>query len=192
MIDPGEAASSGARRPFADRLLAALRLDHTVFQEVERDGEAGGQAAAVVALSALAQGIGGTEPGSTIELVAGIIGMVVVGFLGWVVSTSVIWLIGVQILGGRSSYRELLRTLGFASAPKVLWLLGVLPLGKLHAVLGFSIVVLTTIAFVLAVRQALEVTTGRALLVCVLGIVASFLLAFAVGTLIGLGAGLAG
>jgi len=179
------------KRPFADRLVAALRLDRTVFDEVEHDADAIGQAAAVVALGALAQGIGGVDAASTTELIAGIVAMVVVGFLGWLVSSGVIWLIGVQVMGGRSDYPELLRTLGFASAPRVLWLLGVLPLGPLHAALGFLVLILTTVAFVLAVRQALEVTTGRALLVCVLGMIAGFLLAVGVGTLIGLGATLA-
>ncbi|MEW6270358.1 MAG: YIP1 family protein [Thermodesulfobacteriota bacterium] len=179
------------KRPFPDRLVAALRLDRTVFAEVARDADAMGQAAGVVALSSLAQGIGGIQATSTTELVGGIVAMVVVGFLGWLASTGVIWLIGVGLLSGRSDYPELLRTLGFASAPKLLWLAGVLPLGPLYAVLGLVIFVLTLLALVLAVRQALEVTTGRAVLVCVLGVLTGFALAFAVGTLIGLGAGLA-
>ena len=47
------------RRPFPDRLVAVLRLDTTVFEEVEHDHEATTQAAAVIALASLAQGLSG-------------------------------------------------------------------------------------------------------------------------------------
>ena len=117
--------------------------------------------------------------------------MVLLGFLGWLMSTALIWLIGVKIMGGASDYVELLRTMGFASAPKVLLLLGVLPLGPLAYLLGAGVTVLTTIAAILAVRQALEVTTGRAIVVCVVALVASFAVAAAIGTLIGIGVGIA-
>ena len=51
---------------------------------------------------------------------------------------------------------------------------------------------LTTVASILAVRHALDVTTGRAILVCVLGMLVSFALAVAIGTVIGLSLGISG
>jgi hypothetical protein len=178
-------------RPFPDRLVGALRLDATVFEEVERDEEALGQAAGVIALASLAQALGGVDATSTTQLFAGILGMLLAGYFGWVTSTAIIWLIGVKMLGGASTFPRLLRALGFAAAPKILFLLGVLPLGVVRNVIGFGVVVLTTIAFVIAVRQALDATTGRAVLVCVLGVVASFVLAAAFGALVGIGVGVA-
>ena len=56
------------RRPFPDRLLAAIRLDATVFEEVEHDREAMAQAVAVVFLSSLAQGLGGIQAPSVATL----------------------------------------------------------------------------------------------------------------------------
>ncbi|HEY8516217.1 MAG TPA: YIP1 family protein [Candidatus Binatia bacterium] len=179
------------KRPFTDRLLGALRLDQSVFAEVARDPDAMGQAAAVVALGALAQGIGGVQATSTSELILGIAAMVLSGFFGWIVSTAVIWLVGVGLLGARAEYPDLLRTLGFTNAPKLLWLLGALPLGPaLFAAIGLTIFVWTIAALVLGVRQALGVTTGRAVLVCVLGMIAGLVLALVMGAMIGLGAGL--
>lgn len=174
-------------RPFPDRVMAALRLDGSVFEEVERDQDAIGQAAAVIALAGVAQGIGGLEATSTVSLLAGIVATTIASFLGWVVSTAVIWLIGVKIMSGNSDFPELLRTLGFASAPKVLLLLGVLPLGPARPLLGILVVILTTVAFVMAVRHALDVSTGRAVVVCLLGIAASVFLAALFGAFLGAG-----
>jgi hypothetical protein len=178
------------RRPFPDRLVAVLRLDTTVFEEVEHDHEATAQAAAVIALASLAQGLGGLVAPSIPALIGGLIGIVVAGFVGWLITTGVIWAIGVKLMGCTSDFGELLRTIGFATAPKILFLLGVLPLGRLAVVLGLAVGTLNTITSVLAVRHALDVSTGRAILVCVLGLVASFLLLVAVGTVISLRLGL--
>jgi hypothetical protein len=179
------------KRPFPDRLLAALRLDATVFEEVERDQEAIAQAAAVIFLSSLAQGLGAIDAPSIPALLGGLAGIVAAGFVGWIVTSGLIWVIGVKFMGCTSDYGELLRTLGFASAPKVLLLIGVVPLGVASYALGFAVTVLSTIAAVLAVRHALDVTTGRAIVVCVIAMVVSFGIALVVGTMIGVGMGLA-
>lgn len=178
------------RRPFPDRLVAVLRLDTTVFEEVEHDQEATAQAALVIVLASLAQGLGGLVAPSIPALIGGLIGIVVAGFVGWLIATGVIWAIGVKLMGCTSDFGELLRTMGFATAPKILFLLGVLPLGRLAFVLALGVGTLNTITSVLAVRHALDVSTGRAILVCVLGLVAAFLLLVAVGTVISLRLGL--
>jgi hypothetical protein len=180
------------RRPFPDRLVAVLRFDTTVFEEVEHDHDAIGQAAAVIVLAALAQGLGGLQAPSIPALIGALVGIVLASFVGWLVSTGVIWAIGVKLMGCSSDFGELLRTLGFATAPKIFFLIGVLPLGRFAYLLGFGVLALTTAASILAVRHALDVSMGRAILVCVLGMVASFLLAVTVGTLIAMALGLTG
>ena len=149
------------QRSFGERLLGAIQLDATVYEEVEHTPDAMGQAAAVVALAAVAQGVG--VPGDG-ELASGIL----VGFIGWLIGTAVIWLIGVQILKHTSDFQELLRTLGFASAPRLLYVLGLLPLGSLAPFLFLAVGVLGLFAWVIAVRQALDVTTGRSIVICLL------------------------
>ena len=82
-------------------------------------------------------------------------------------SAGIIWFIGVRLMEHTSDYPELLRTIGFASSPQVLLVLAAIP------VLDWSVRVVVFIwglaAYVVAVRQALDVETGRAVLVCVLG-----------------------
>jgi hypothetical protein len=151
-----------ARRSFVERLVGALRLDPSVYEEVEHDQEALPQAAGVVALAAVCAGIGGAAGGGP-GLVVGVIGAVV----GWFVSAGIIWFIGVRLMEHSSDYPELLRTIGFASSPQVLLVLAAIP------VLGWGVRSVVFVwglaAYVVAVRQALDVDTGRAVLVCVLG-----------------------
>jgi hypothetical protein len=178
------------KRPFADRLVAAIRLDATVYDEVENDPEAIGQAFWVVVLASFAQGLGAIDAPSIPALLGGLMGVILAGIVGWVVGAALVWAIGVKLMGCTSDYGELLRTMGFASAPKILLLIGVLPLGAAEHVLGVLILILTTVAAVLAVRQALDVTTGRAVVVCVVAAVASFVVAGMIGAVIGIALGL--
>jgi hypothetical protein len=159
---------TGANRSFVERIVAAFKLDASVYEEVEHDPDSMKQAAAVIALAALAQGLGAVAQGGLGGLVSAVIG----GFIGWAVSAAVIWLIGVQLMGYTSDYPELLRTTGFASVPQFLMVLGLLPLGPLRGLLALAVFVLLVISFVVAVRQALDVDTGRAVLVCIAAVVA--------------------
>src|SRR5262245_57322581 len=56
---------SGTRRSFTDRMLAAAKLDISVYEEVEADTTATSQAATVVAIAAAAGAIGASGGGSS-------------------------------------------------------------------------------------------------------------------------------
>ena len=154
--------SAPARHSFLERLLGALRLDADTFEEVEHDPGSLGQAAGVVALAGLAAAIGAAGEG------VGAFGAVIGSLLGWAISAGFIWLVGVFFMEHTSDYPELLRTLGFASAPQLLLVLRAIPvLGALAAVAVFF---WGLAAWVVAVRQALDVSTGRAAWICLLAV----------------------
>ena len=159
VASPG--APSAAPRSFVERVLGALQLDASVYDEVEHDADALPQAAGVVALAALASGVGGVTAGG-----GGLIAGVLLAILGWLVVAGVVWLVGVRIMEHSSDYPELLRTIGFASAPQILTVLAFIPL------VGWLVWLVASLwglaAYVIAVREALDVETGRAVLVCVL------------------------
>ncbi len=159
------------RHPFARRLLGAFRLEASVYEEIEHDASALPQAVGVVALGGLAEGLFLAAVSGWGGFAAGLSA----GILGWLAASGLIWLVGVRFLGHSSSFPELLRTLGFASAPRILLAVGVLPLGPARVILPVVVAVLLLSAFVVAARQALDVTTGRAVLVCVLAVVVSLL-----------------
>lgn len=151
-----------AGRPMLERMKRAALLDPHLYEEVEADRTATGQAATVVAIAAVAQGLGGAALG-----VSGIIGGTVAAMLAWLVWAGVTYIIGDKILGGTATWGELLRTLGFAQSPGMLGILAFLPLAG--GLIRFAVVIWVLIAGIIAIRQALDFSTGKAILTAVLG-----------------------
>lgn len=168
---------------FSERIIGAAKLDVRIYEEVEADKGALGQAMSVVVLQSIAAGIGAIGREGLFGLIGGIIG----ALIGWFLWAFVIYLIGTKVLPEpqtRSDMGELLRTIGFASAPGLLLVLGVIPILGPLASLGISIWML--VAMVVAVRQALDYkSTGRAVGVCLLGWLAYVFVAVALGILFG-------
>ena len=150
-----------------DRMLRAAKLDVDLYEEVEADPEAMGQATAVVVLAALAAGIGNFTTLGLTGLVVGTLAALV----SWYIWAFLTYLIGTKLLPEpetQSDVGELLRTIGFASSPGLLRVFGVVPaLGDIvFLVAGLWMLV----AMVIAVRQALDYkSTGRAIGVCLIG-----------------------
>ena len=178
MSEPIDLESSGPRRDFGERLVGALKLDASVYEEVEHDVQALPQALGIVALAALAAGLAGLQDG-----VAGLLGGVIAGLAGFLFGAGLIWLIGVKALGGTSDYPELLRTIGFASAPQLVLVVGVLPIGALFWIVSLAVFVWSVAAYLMAVRAALDVSMGTAIGVCLaaLGVRVVLGLLFAAG-----------
>jgi hypothetical protein len=168
------------RRTLAARFAGAFRLDASVFEEVEHDAGALPQAAIIVALAGLARGIEMLPEqgwiGAAVCLMA--------AFVLWLAVTAAVTAIGVRMLGCSSSFLELLRTLGFAAAPLVALVICALPLGALGTALSVLVHAVGLAALALAVRQALDVDTARALLVCVGAIGFGLALLFLLGMLL--------
>ena len=150
-----------------ERMIRAAKLDVDLYEEVEADETAMGQATTVVVLAGVAAGIGSLAQGGLLGLVAGTLA----ALLGWYVWAFLVYWIGTRLLPEpqtRADHGELLRTVGFSSAPGVIRVLGVIP-GFANVV--FSIAgVWMLVAMVIAVRQALDYeSTWRAIGVCTIG-----------------------
>lgn len=152
---------------FTERMIGAAKLDVHIYEEVEADKTAMGQALTVVVLQSVAAGIGSLTTGGVPGLIGGIVG----GLIGWFLWAFVVFLIGTKLLPEpqtQSDMGELLRTIGFAASPGVLLVLGAIPL--LGGLIRFAVSIWMLVAMVIAVRQALDYkSTGRAVGVCVLG-----------------------
>ena len=153
-----------------ERMMGAARLDTAIYEEVEHDASATGQAAVVVAIVAVASAIGAIGGEGM-----GPLGALIGALIGWLVWAGVTYLIGDKLLGGTASWGELLRTLGFAQSPGVLFALGIIPL--LGGLVRFIVGIWILIAGIIAIRQALDFSTGKAILTVVLGWLAMMLLA---------------
>ncbi len=169
-----------ARRSLPARMFGAMRLDASVYEEVEEDGGALVQAGLVVLLAGLARGVGALPQEGWI----GVAGSPAVGLVVWLVAATLIWGVGVQRFGYSSDYPELLRTLGFAAAPFVWLVVCVLPLGAVERAIQALVHAWAILALVVAVREALDVSNTRALTVCLMVLAITFGLLFLVGLLL--------
>lgn len=141
------------------RIVRVLRLDATVFEEVEHDHSAGPQAFAVVLASSLAAGLGNMGAAWLLEGEAASPAVLVIEAAGFVVAW-IAWsfatlAVGTTCFRGCADMGEMQRALGFAAAPGLL-----MALPGLGTIVG---VPWALAAMVIAVRQALDMDTGRAL-----------------------------
>jgi hypothetical protein len=152
---------------FVIRMMRAAKLDIHLYEEVEADRGALGQAMGVVVLSSIAAGIGSGAKTGFGALLAGTL----VALLGWLVWAYLTYFIGTRLLPEqqtKADYGELLRTVGFSASPGLVRILGIIPgiAGIVFLVAGVWMLV----AMVIAVRQALDYrSTLRAVGVCIIG-----------------------
>ena len=152
---------------FKDRIIRAAKLDINLYEEVEADKQALGQAMGVVILSSIAAGIG------TIGKVgiSGILIGTLVALAGWYVWAYITYFIGTKLLPEpqtKADHGELLRTIGFSSAPGLIRVFGIIP--GLAGIISLIASIWMLVAMVIAVRQALDYeSTLRAVGVCIIG-----------------------
>ena len=146
------------------RMKGAALLEIDTYEEVEHDQTATVQAGTVVAMAAAAAAIGQWNLGLITAVSAAIAALV-----GWGVWSGLTYIIGDKVFGGTATWGELLRTLGFAYSPGVLAVLGIVPIigWAVWPVIGLW----TLIAGIIAIRQALDFSTGKAVMTAVLGFI---------------------
>lgn len=152
---------------FKNRIIRAMKLDVSLYEEVEKDKQALPQAMAVVIISSIAAGIGAGMKAGIGGIVVGTIAALIV----WYIWAYLIFLIGTKLLPGpqtKADIGELLRTIGFARSAGLICILGVIP--GLTEIVFLAAAIWILVATVIAVRQALDYSsTLRAVGVCVVG-----------------------
>jgi hypothetical protein len=179
----GVEAGRATGRPLSERMIAAALLDIDTYEEVEHDTTATGQAAIVVGMVALCAALGDIGHGGQ-----GAISALLSAYVGWLIWAGVTYVIGEKILGGTATWGELLRTLGFAQAPGVFLVAGVVPV--LGALVKVVVVVWLLVTGVVAIRQALDFSTGKALLTAFLGMMSYIMVALFFAVILGVGVGI--
>ncbi len=157
-------------------MLRAAQLDINLYEEVEADKGANLQALTVVVLVSLASGIGTgiggilTREDDPIWFLWGLLIGIGVSILGWLLWALITYAIGVTIFKGpetEADYGQLLRTIGFSNTPGALRFFSFIPF--IGGVIAFVAFVWTLIAGVIAVRQALDFSTWRAIGTVIVG-----------------------
>ena len=111
---------------FWERAIGVAKLNANVFENIEGDRHATGQALAMVVISSAAAGIGVNS--TTYE--APVMTRVILALILWVFWAALTYAIGVHLLPEpqtKADVGELLRTIGFAASPSVLRLFGFVP-----------------------------------------------------------------
>lgn len=158
-------------RSLPRRMLRAARLDAQLYEEVEAERGAIGQALAVVALACAAGAVGtavrdiglGGEPFRYAALRLAL--EVVEPLVLWLGGSLFAYMVGATFLRGpetQTDYREVLRTTGFAFTPGLLRGLVFVPPPPLGLAFAVAADVWMLVCGIVAVRQALDFTTLRA------------------------------
>jgi hypothetical protein len=107
---------------------------------------------------------------------------VINGFVGWIVWSAVTYFVGKSLFSGGGTLAQMLRVLGYANAPRILGVLVVIPcVGWLAGLVGL---VLSLIAGVMAIKEALDVELGTAIAVVIVGAIGMAIFWAIVGVII--------
>ena len=158
-------------------MFRAAKLDPAVYEEVERDRSATGQAAFVVVATSIAAAVGarGSEG-------LGSFGVAIGALIGWAIYAWLAYVIGARLLSGketRADWGEVARALGFANVPRFALLLGVIP--GLAGLVELGVAIWVIAATVVALRAALDFSTRRAVATTLLSALVPVVLAMALG-----------
>lgn len=152
-------------------IRAALTLNAQLYENAQNTPRTHRLAFTIVLLAALSRAIGSVVIllltrtsllGAVVALLIDLVS-VIVSYYVW---TLTIWKIGQWFKSDAPSYRALLSPIGFAYAPQILNFLTLVPL--LGRAIELVLAVWTLLAVIVAVRQALDVRTRRAALICLL------------------------
>jgi len=158
---------------FQNRMMRAAKLDVHLYEEVEADKGAMGQAMAVVILSSIAGGIGAPAGLG----LGGILIGTIAALVAWYIWAFLTYFVGTKLLPEpqtKADVGELLRTIGFSSSPGLIRVLGIIPF--LRGLVFLMAGVWMLVAMIIAVRQALDYqSTLRAVGVCIVGWIAQAL-----------------
>ncbi len=152
------------RSSFLRRALGAATFRIAAYEEVEHDRDATVQAAGVVGLVAAAAAISNLNAGP-LALLAGVLE----AYAGWALWSGTCYLVGVKLFDGTADWGELLRTIGFAQTPGIILVLTVLPF--LGTALYLVVLAWMIGTVLVAIRQALDFSSGRALATALAGFV---------------------
>lgn len=161
-----------AGRSLVRRMARAVTLEADLYEEVEAEQASIRQASLVVLLVCLAGALGTYVRDVVLlgESIAVAALWVTVDLLEplvfWLVGSAFAYMVGATFFRGpetRTDYREVLRTTGFAFTPGLLRSLAFVPPPLLGLSLTVAGDVWMLVCGVVAVRQALDFTTGRAI-----------------------------
>jgi hypothetical protein len=170
---------------FGERVVGVMRADVKTFEEIEADTNAMGQAVGVIVLAGVASLIGNIFRQSPRFAVT----MLILSVISAALWALIVTIVGTKLMPEpttKATFNETFRVVGFASAPGLLNVLAIIPF--LGPIISFVIWLWSLVVMVVGVRQVLDYSnTGRAIIVCLIGMVIAIIVNFLILTPIFLG-----
>jgi hypothetical protein len=174
-------------------IIRAIKLDSAFYEEVEQDPSYDRDSLAVVILASLLGGIGGlismAMSGNILQAIIAFVVTVVLTLVGFFLWVWIATFVGTKLFKGTGKFENVKRAMGFAYAPQLLNILSFIPC--LGGIIGLVAWVVSVIAGVKAVRQALNQDNTNAILTVVVSAIVVFIITAAIGAVfaaIGIGA----
>ena len=170
-----------------ERIIRVIRLDKTVYAEVEHDESLTSEAFIIVVIASFLAALGGAIGsgrflGSFLwSLVSGIV-------LSWGLWAFITQWVGTNVFDGEADLGEMLRVIGYANAPRFLGVLGFIPF--IGWIFGLAGLILSLVAAFLAIQEGLDLDTPKTVATVVIGWVIGLVVNLALGALL-LGPGIA-
>jgi hypothetical protein len=159
-----------------ERMVGAMKADVRTFEEIEADPGALGQAVTVIVLAGVAAMIGNLFR----DGVATGVGALLMSLIGYAIWTVIVVLVGTKLMpepATKADFAEGFRVIGFAAAPGVFNVLAIIPF--LGVLISFFISIWSLVIMVVAVRSVLDYSsTGRAIVVCLIGFIINLIVTF--------------
>jgi hypothetical protein len=171
-----------------ERIIRIIKLDFPVFKDIESDPKATTEAAIVVAVASVLSAIGSAFASE--RPVMAFLGGVIGGVLGWIVWSYVSYFVGSVLYKSQGTFEKMLRVIGYANAPQLLGIFNIIPC--VGWIAGLAGAILALIASVMAIREGLDLDTGQAIIVALVGWFALLLVSIIVGSIFGVGAAITG
>ena len=165
-----------------DRMFRAAMLDPLVFDEIKADRESMTQAVQFIIIvfvigivSTIVQTLNAPEEtAAQTDLATNIATSGATAIFGWLLWALLVYLLGTGVFGGNATFLDLLRAIAFAQSPSVVTILSV-PLvfvpvagAVLGGLLGRAAALWVLIVNVVATRQTLGITTGKATVITII------------------------
>jgi hypothetical protein len=168
--------------------MLASRLNVDLYEDVEADPSVNKQAFSVVVLASIATGIGAGISGIVLNgalwFFWGLLIGVATSIIGWLAWAFLTYWIGKTIFKGPQTevtYGQMLRTLGFANSPGIFRIFSFVPF--IGGFIAFVATVWVLVAGIVAIRQALDFSTWRAIGTALVGWLVYGLLIFLISSL---------
>jgi hypothetical protein len=148
-----------------ERIVGVLTFKRSTFQEIEKNSSLLPMAALVVLISAIGAGIGHVSVMSSLG--NNLVATIAWTFVGWLLFSVVIYVIGVLIFKGKAGLSEIMRLVGFAYAPMFFTIIvGLLAyvgivLGMLSVAFAAAAMFWFAVTLFVAVQEGLDLSMGK-------------------------------